>query len=252
MLEVKNLFSGYNGTDIIKGISLHANEGEILAVIGPNGCGKTTLLKTLARLLPYRGSIFFEGEDISLLPGKNLAKKISLLSQNSGVYFPYSVYDTAALGRYPHSRGFLKTLSEEDREIIQKTLLRLELWDEKDRLINELSGGQLQRVFLARALVQDPRVILLDEPTNHLDLKHQAELLEYLSVWAKENSRIVIAVLHDLNLARRFAGTAALMCRGFMVSCGKAESIFSSEALKEVYGLDIRSFMIESLQKWKV
>ena len=251
MLEVENLYSGYNGIDIIKDINLHARRGEILAVIGPNGCGKTTLLKTLARLLPYRGSITLEGTEISRLSRKNLAQKTALLAQASGVYFPYSVYDTVALGRFSHSTSFLKGLTAEDGEIIRRILLRLELWDVKDRRINELSGGQLQRVFLARTLVQNPCLILLDEPTNHLDLKHQVEILEYLSLWAKENHRSVIAVLHDLNLARRFADTAALMCQGVLVSFGNCDSVLSGDVLKETYGIDIRAFMLESLQKWQ-
>jgi len=251
MLDVKNLFSGYGGVDIIKDIGFSAQRGEILAVIGPNGCGKTTLLKTLARLLPYRGAITLEGSEISDLSRKNLARKIALLAQTAGIYFPYTVYDTAALGRFAYSSSVLKNLSGEDREIIHGILEKLELWDIKDSLINELSGGQLQRVFLARTMVQNPDLILLDEPTNHLDLKHQIELLEYLSIWAKENNRTVIAVLHDLNMARRFAERAFLLSRGLLVSSGTCDSVLSSEILKETYGLDIKAFMVESLGKWQ-
>ena len=251
ILVVKNLYSGYNGIDVIKDISLSASRGEVLAVIGPNGCGKTTLLKTLARLLPYRGSITLEGKEISSLSRKNLAKKIALLAQTSGIYFPYSVYDTCSLGRFPHSSSILKGLSVEDEEMIRQVLVKLELWDIKDNLINELSGGQLQRVFLARTIVQNPELILLDEPTNHLDLKHQVELLEYLSLWAKENNRAVVAVLHDLNLARRYAHRAVLLCQGILVSQGDCDAVLSGELLQETYGLDIKAFMLESLRKWQ-
>ena len=251
MLKVKNLSSGYNGIDIIKDIFLEAQRGEIFALIGPNGCGKTTLLKTLARLLKYSGEIFLDDTEITSLPRKTLAQKTALLSQSSGVYFPYNVYDTAALGRYPHSSSVFKNLTPDDREIISQILIKLELWELKDRLINELSGGQLQRVFLARSLIQNPDLILLDEPTNHLDLKHQVELLDFLSKWARENNRAVIAVLHDLNLARCYAKTAALMYSGRIVSSGKCEAVLSDSKLKEVYGLDIRAFMLESLEKWK-
>ena len=251
MLDVKSLSSGYNGIDVIKDISFSAQRGEILAVIGPNGCGKTTLLKTLARLLPYKGAVTLEDREISDLSRKSLAQKVALLAQTAGIYFPYTVYDTAALGRFAYSSSILKGLSADDREIIRGILEKLELWDIKDSLINELSGGQLQRVFLARAMVQNPDLILLDEPTNHLDLKHQIELLEYLSLWAKENNRTVIAVLHDLNMARRFAGRAFLLSRGFLVSSGMCDSVLSGEILKETYGLDIKAFMLESLGKWR-
>jgi len=251
MLDVKNLSSGYNGIDVIKDISLSASRGEILAVIGPNGCGKTTLLKALARLLPYRGIIALEGRDIIGLSRKSLAQMVALLAQTSGIYFPYTVYDTAALGRFAYSPSALKGLSAEEKEIIHGILVNLELWDIKDSLINELSGGQLQRVFLARTMIQNPELILLDEPTNHLDLKHQIELLEYLSRWAKENNRAVIAVLHDLNMARRFADRAFLLNNGFMVSSGICDAVLSGETLKETYGLDIKAFMLESLQRWQ-
>jgi len=250
-LAVHNLYSGYGKTDILKSISLQARQGEILAVMGPNGCGKTTFLRTLARLLPYRGSITLEGRELSSFSRKSLARKVALLAQSSGIYFPYTVYDTAALGRFPHSRSLFKGLSLKDEEIINHVLEKLQLGEVKHRLINELSGGQLQRVFLARTLIQDPDIILLDEPTNHLDLKHQIELLEFLSLWAKENKRTVIAVLHDLNLARRYADTAVLMNNGVLVSSGLCEPVLSGNTLKEVYGIDIHAFMLEPLRMWQ-
>jgi iron complex transport system ATP-binding protein len=160
------------------------------------------------------------------------------------------VYDTISLGRYVHTSGFLKNLSIDDRNIIADTIERLELEDVQNQLITELSGGQLQRVFLARTIVQDPEIILLDEPTNHLDLKHQIELLQYLSAWVKEKNRTIIGVLHDLNLVHRFSDYTALMSSGEIVSCGKPEEVLNGTMLREVYGMDIGGFMRESLEKW--
>ena len=256
MIEVSDIYAGYGYGDVIKGISFKAEPGEILCILGPNGCGKSTLLKVIARIIRYRGKITLEGKDIAALSRKELAKKIALLGQSSQVYFPYTVYETVSLGRYAYAEGFLKNLSDADKAIIEDTLKKLDLWNIKDRIIDELSGGQLQRVFLARTLVQDPELILLDEPTNHLDLKHQVELLEYISLWAKDKRRIVIAVLHDLNLAHRFADTAALMKDGALVSLGTCESVLAGKTLEaqasveETFGFDIRAFMLESLQKW--
>ncbi|MDR1574781.1 MAG: ABC transporter ATP-binding protein [Treponema sp.] len=251
MLEIKDLYAGYNGVDIVHGISVRAVKGEVLAVIGPNGCGKTTLLKTIARLLPYRGVITLEGTELSAFSRKALARKIALMGQSAQIYFPYTVYDTVSLGRYPYSGGFLKSVSREDAAVINRVIERLELSDVRDRMITELSGGQLQRVFLARTLAQDPDLILLDEPTNHLDLKHQVELLDYLSQWAGENGKAVVAVLHDLNLARRFGHSAALMSNGALVSAGKPEAVLAGNTLREIYGIDIKAFMIESLERWR-
>jgi iron complex transport system ATP-binding protein len=173
------------------------------------------------------------------------------MGQTSEIYFPYSVYDTVSLGRYAYSGGFLRGLSAKDTESIETAINQLGLFEIRDRMINELSGGQLQRVFLARTLAQDPEIVLLDEPTNHLDLKHQVELLQYLLKWAKEKNRTVIGVLHDLNLARNFADTAAVMFEGKLVSRGNPKTVLNGETLEEVYGMDIRAFMLKSLENWR-
>jgi iron complex transport system ATP-binding protein len=245
------VYSGYHGKDVINDISLNAGKGEILCIAGPNGCGKTTLLKSIAYILSYRGSITVDSREVSSFSRKALAKKIALLSQGSEIYFPYTVYDTVALGRYAHLETQLSALLKDDKALIDKTLERLGLTGIKYRMINELSGGQLQRVFLARTLVQDPEIILLDEPTNHLDLKYQVELLQGLIEWARENGKTVIAVLHDLNLSLRFADTVALMQEGRLVSTGKPETVLGEETLKSVYGMDVRSFMLQSLSAWQ-
>jgi iron complex transport system ATP-binding protein len=251
MLEIKNLYSGYDGTDVIHDINLRAANGEFLCILGPNGCGKSTLLKAIARILSYRGSILVDNREVSSYNRKDLAKKIALMGQSSEIYFPYSVYDTVSLGRYAHTEGFLKKLSVEDKEIINDILHRLGLFDEKDRMINELSGGQLQRVFLARTLAQNPDIILLDEPTNHLDLKHQVELLQYLLRWAKDTDKTVIGVLHDLNLVHYYGDNAAIMHQGALVSYGKPKQVLNGETLNNIYDLDIRAFMLESLENWR-
>jgi len=251
VLEIRNVYSGYHGRDVIKDISLKVRNGEILCIAGPNGCGKTTLLKSIAHILKYRGSITVDSREVSSFSRKALAKKIALLSQGSEIYFPYTVSDTVALGRYAHLETQLSALSMKDKILIDQTLERLGLTGLKDRMINELSGGQLQRVFLARTLVQDPEIILLDEPTNHLDLKYQVELLQGLIEWAKENGRTVIAVLHDLNMSLRFADTVALMQEGRLVSTGKPEAVLGGEILKSVYGMDVKKFMQESLSAWQ-
>ena len=250
MLKVTELFAGYNNNDIIRSISFNLQKREILCILGPNGCGKSTLLKAITRIIGYRGVVSINEIDISSLPRKELAKKIALLNQNEQVYFPFTVYETVSMGRYAYLQGFLKNLSANDKIVIDDILKKLDIWEIKDNMIDELSGGTLQRVFLARTLVQTPDLILLDEPANHLDLKHQIELLDFLKKWVKENNKILISVFHDLNLARQFGDTAIVLNNGVIAANGMIDDVLNSQILNDVYGIDIKTFMKNSLNKW--
>ena len=251
MLEVKNIYCGYNGEDVVKNVSFKVNRGENICIVGPNGCGKSTLLKAIANLLSFKGEILLDGKDIKLLKRKELATKISLMTQSSNILFPYSIYETVALGRYAHLNGIFSRLSRNDDKIINKSLDKVGILDIKDKLISELSGGQLQRVFLARAFAQDPDVIILDEPTNHLDLRYQIEILDYLKLWAKENNKIVVAVLHDLNLVQNFGDKVLMLKDGTLINNGDTREVLNGRDLEEVYGIDIKSFMLRTLNKWR-
>ena len=250
MLKIENLYAGYNGADVIFDINFEVQKGKSLCVLGPNGCGKSTLLKSIARIIECRGSINMDGEDISVVPRKELAKKIALLNQNAQVFFPYTVYETVSMGRYAWLQGMFKNLSAEDKDIIEDVLKNMGIWDIKDRMIDELSGGTLQRVFLARALAQTPELILLDEPANHLDLKHQIELLSFLKSWVKENNKSLIGVFHDLNMARQFGDMAIIMKNGKIAAGGDINEVLNGDVLNSTYGIDIRSFMKKSLEMW--
>ncbi|MDR2543787.1 MAG: ABC transporter ATP-binding protein [Treponema sp.] len=250
MLELKNLYAGYNGVDVIHDITFSVQDGESLCILGPNGCGKSTLLKSITRIIDFRGNVSVNGSCISAISRKELAKKVALLSQSTQFFFPYTVYETVAMGRYAHSSGFLKNLSVQDEDIIKDVLKKLDISDIKDRLIDELSGGTLQRVFLARTLTQMPDLILLDEPANHLDLKHQIELLDFLKTWVRENNKTLISVFHDLNIARLFGDTAVILNNGTIAASGKIDEVLNNSVLSDVYRINIRAFMYESLKKW--
>ena len=251
MLEVKNVRCGYDNNEIIKGVSFNVEPGSNLCIVGPNGCGKSTLLKSIANLLNYKGSILLNGKEISKFNRKDLAKSIALMSQASSIYFPYTVYETVSLGRYAHLKGVFSRMSKSDEEIIIKSIENVGLLDLKDKLISELSGGQLQRVFLARTFAQNPEVIVLDEPTNHLDLKYQIEILEYLKRWARDNDKILISVLHDLNLVNNFSDKVLVLNHGEVIDIGETKKVFSGNALNEAYNMNIKDFMINSLKKWE-
>ncbi|MEF9921260.1 MAG: ABC transporter ATP-binding protein, partial [Erysipelotrichaceae bacterium] len=194
--------------------------------------------------------IKLDNEEIKGIKRKNLAKKIAFMTQSAEIYFPYTVFETVALGRYAHQSGAFSNISKEDNDIILKCIEDVGLVEYKDRLINELSGGQLQRVYLARVFAQDPDIILLDEPTNHLDLKCQIEILQHINKWTKENNKTVIGVLHDLNLVQMFSEEVIMIKEGKIAASGISKEVLEQEKLKEVYGLDIKKFMIEALEKW--
>ena len=252
MLELTRVFAGYGEGDVVRDVSLTVSANENLCIIGPNGCGKTTLLKVIMGLLPYRGEISLNGVPLRGMGSKALAKRIAMLSQTSGLYFSYSVYETVMMGRYAHmGDGLWGGPSRRDLDVVEGCLAAVDLLGDRDREISRLSGGQLQRVFLARTLAQEPDIILLDEPTNHLDLKYQVELVSYLYAWRRQEGKSVIGVLHDINLAMRLADRCMLMKDGQDFAIGPASQVITPSALREVYQTDVAAYMLESLRKWE-
>ena len=251
MLKVEHLTCGYGGAPVVKDLSFEVPAGGRLCILGPNGCGKTTLLRALAGLLPHEGKVTAEGRDLAAMDRRQLARTVALLSQISSVYFSYTVYETVLMGRYAHQTGgAFSGPGPEDRAIALECMERTGVADLRDRQVTELSGGQLQRVFLARTFAQQPRVILLDEPTNHLDLKYQVELVQELKAWAAGEGRCVVGVLHDVNLALDLADLFLLMEDGQAQYFGPAAE-FDPAALNRVYQMDVGGYMRRSLQRWE-
>ena len=251
MLKVEHLTCGYGGAPVVKDLSFEVPAGGRLCILGPNGCGKTTLLRALAGLLPHEGKVTAEGRDLAAMDRRQLARTVALLSQISSVYFSYTVYETVLMGRYAHQTGgAFSGPGPEDRAIALECMERTGVADLRDRQVTELSGGQLQRVFLARTFAQQPRIILLDEPTNHLDLKYQVELVQELRAWAAGEGRCVVGVLHDVNLALDLADLFLLMEDGQARYFGPAAE-FDPAALNRVYQMDVGGYMRRSLQRWE-
>ncbi len=251
MLELKNVSAGYGKTDVLHDISCTFPEGSCWCILGPNGCGKTTLLRVMAGLLPHSGQVLLDGQEISTRKRRELAGRIALMSQINTVYFPYTVYDAVMLGRYQHMKGsLLGSPSREDRESVERCLEYTDLSDLRSRMLNELSGGQLQRVFLARAMAQEPVTLLLDEPTNHLDIRNQVELADYLHHWCEDGKHTVIGVIHDINLALRLSRNVLIMREGRIMRKGNFSAIADSEFLYSIYGMDLLGYMREASKLW--
>ena len=237
MITLNNVSIGYGAEDVVKNFSLTIQQN--ISIIGPNGCGKTTLLKAMAGLLPHRGEMDIQGS-------------VAMLSQLPPVYFSFPVYDTVMMGRYRHIRHRKgHGPNQADHHMAQHALDMVGLEGLKNKTIGQLSGGQLQRVFLARTLAQDPDIILLDEPTNHLDLTCQVDIINHLKTWSVENNRLVVGVLHDINLALQLSDQLAVMCQGQLVAHGNGGEITQSRVLDPVYGMDVAGYMRESLARWK-
>ena len=252
MLELKNVCAGYDGVEVLHDISCTFPLGSCWCVLGANGCGKTTLLRTMAGLIPHRGQVLLEGREIGGLKRRELAGRIAVFSQINTVYFPYTVYDTVMLGRYQHMRGALfGGPSPEDRAMVERCLEFTGLSNLRRRGLDELSGGQRQRVFLAQTLAQDPQTILLDEPTNHLDVKHQVELVDYLRDWCTDGQHTVVGVLHDVNLALHLSHMVLFMSEGRIVRSGDFTEIADAAFLNSIYGMDLSGYMRQSLALWR-
>ncbi|MCL2354025.1 MAG: ABC transporter ATP-binding protein [Defluviitaleaceae bacterium] len=252
MLKLTNITAKYGDVVAVKNISFTLDKGQSLAILGPNGCGKTTLLKAIAGLMPFEGHIHINGQCLSTLKPKQMAAHIALLAQAPSFAFEYSVYDTVMMGRYHFKKGLLdNAITGEDKDVVMDCLNTLDLWQMKDKSIKALSGGQLQRVFLARTLAQQPDIILLDEPTNHLDLKYQIDLIDFLKKWVERENKAVIGVFHDLNLARHFTNNMLLMKDGGVVAQGEASHVMQPRLLKQTYGVDVAPIMVEMLTKWQ-
>lgn len=251
MLELSNVYSGYNNINVINDISFMINNGEKICIIGPNGCGKSTLLKAIARINDYKGKIELNGLDTRAFSRRELSQNVAMLGQVFSNTFDYTVYETVSMGRFVYqSRGLFSNVSQEDKTEIEKAIRQQGMWNIKDKAICELSGGQMQRVLLARTFVQKPQLILLDEPTNHLDIKCQIDLLDNLSSWILNTDKNIIAVMHDINLAMQFADRILVMDNGKVVFFDEKDKLKTNDVLKNVYSMNVTEYLKNSYEIW--
>ena len=235
-VKAKNLSYAYDGTTVVTDLSFSVNTGEIFIVIGPNGSGKTTLMKIIAGLLkPDRGELEILGQPIKRYKRKNLARKIAFVPQHVPVDFPFIVSDVVLFGRSPYLGTFgLET--KRDIDLARQAMAFTEVGHFGSRRLDQLSGGECQRVFIARAICQDPDIILLDEPTASLDIAHQMRIMDMMEKMKKEKNITAIMVSHDVNLAAMYADTLMLINRGELVKLGTPADVLTYKTLESAYG----------------
>lgn len=235
LLEAKNLSCGYGKKIILKDISFGIKEGEFLGIIGPNGAGKSTLLKTVSKIIPpSSGVVYYQGEDISKLRHKVLARNMAYVSQEAQAWFSFSVLEILMMGRYP----FLKRLEAEgkaDWDIMKKAVSLTDIEGLIYNNLDELSSGERQLVFVAKALIQEPKLLLLDEPTAHLDIGHEMKIFDLLRKLNRQYRLSIVAVLHDLNLAGQYCDRLLLLSGGGIKKTGTPQEVLEYKIIEESY-----------------
>jgi len=238
-VQIQDLTCSYNGRPVLIDCCLSAEAGVVLALIGPNGAGKTTLLRAIARLLqPRRGMVLLDGQDVWQLAPRTMARQLALAPQTNGLSWPLTVEQAVVLGRAPH-RGWLLPFSSADRAVVERVLGQTGLQALRDRRITDLSGGEQRRVILARALVQEPQVLLMDEPTANLDLKYQTEILALVRRLAHHQRLTVIITLHDVNQAALYADRLALISQGRLLATGAPAEVLTSARLERAFHIPV-------------
>ncbi|HJF51645.1 MAG TPA: ABC transporter ATP-binding protein [Butyricicoccus pullicaecorum] len=237
-IRTDDLHAMLGGTEILHGIDFTAGDRSLVGVIGPNGSGKSTLLKCIYRVLkPSAGAVFVDGQPLSEYRVRDSAKKIAVLAQHNFYNFEFTVQDVVLMGRAPHKRA-LERDSAADFKIVHEAMERVGVAPLRDRLFSTLSGGEQQRVLLARALAQQTPCLILDEPTNHLDIKYQLELLDLV----RSLDRTVIAAIHDLNIAAMYCDTIFVMQSGHIVAAGAPRDVLTRSLIRSVYEVDADVF----------
>ena len=236
-LIVKDVSVYYESIKALDGINISFEDGCITTLVGPNGAGKTTLLKCLNGILkPTMGTVFIDGYEVQKLKPIELAKKFGYVPQFSSSYLSFTVKEIVTMGRRPYINW---SLSEYDKKVINDSLKIVGIEHLANRFFNELSGGEKQKVIIARALAQEPKVLLLDEPTSNLDLKHQLEILKLIGRLAKERNLTVIMAMHDLNMAYRFSDKIVMIKNGSIFAVGKPKEVLTPENIEAVYGVKV-------------
>lgn len=251
MLEVRDLSVRYGQKTIVDRLSFSVQEGQWLMIVGPNGAGKSTALEAVTQAAPYTGSVLLDGQDVRRMKHTERARRMGVLMQKNFVGYSFTVEEVVRLGRYAHAPGMFSGRSGKDSAAVEEALELTGLTAQRAQSVLTLSGGELQRTFLAQVLAQQPRLLILDEPTNHLDLVYQKQVFSLIGRWLREPGRAVVSVVHDLSLARAFGTDAVLLHHGKTVASGSVREVLRPENLDAVYDMDVAAWMRKLLSQWE-
>jgi len=238
-IKVENLSHSYGHEKVLNNISINIENDHFITVVGPNGSGKTTLIKKLLRNFKLtKKTIFLDNKDVVDYKSKEFAKKIAAVQQNTNINYDFSVEDIVLMGRTPYIERF-KSETHKDYEIVERVLKETDLYELKDRSFLELSGGEKQRVIIARALAQEPEILILDEPINHLDIKHKVKIMKLMKKLSVEKGIVIITILHDLNFSLKYSDYCILLKNGEIYDDGHPNDVLTQKNISDVYDVDI-------------
>ena len=250
IITTEQLTKKYKNFTSVNHVSLHIRKGSIYGFLGPNGAGKSTALAAITQGTPYTGRVLFEGQNVRSMKPALRARAIGVLAQNHFVGYGFTVEEVVRLGRFAYAGGVFGRSREDDAGHVEQALTLTGLQDKRRQSVLTLSGGELQRTFLAQVLAQNPKLLLLDEPTNHLDLIYQKQIFALIGQWLQKPGRAVVSVVHDLSLARAFGTDALLMDSGRKIALGRANDVLTPANLDRVYGMDVAAWMRGLYRQW--
>ena len=241
IFEIKNLSFSYSNKDIFNNLNINIEDGKITTLLGQNGCGKSTLLKILAKNITYsKGNIIFDNKELNSYSAKELAKKLSMVYQKNTIPEEITVYNMVSFARLPYQNILFYKNSEDDRKKVEFALEQTDLLDLKETLVSELSGGQLQRVYIAMCLAQDTKTLILDEPTTFLDIKYQKSILELIKKLNKDFNLTIIMVLHDINQSLNYSDNIIALKNGEVIAKGQNSQFYNEQLLSNIYDTTIK------------
>ncbi len=250
MLKVEHLSVSFGSKQILRDVSFEVTKGSWLMIVGPNGAGKTTIISAVSQGIPYTGAVTFDGCDVRTMKSRELARCIGVLSQKHYVGYGFTTEEVIRLGRYSHRPGFFEGGRDVSEQLVADAIEMTGMEPFLEQSVLTLSGGELQRAFLAQLFAQAPKMLMLDEPTNHLDLIYQKQVFSLVRDWIDRTGGAVVSVVHDLSLAKAYGTEALLLRSGEAVRQGSISEVMSPQALEEVYGMNVYAWMRDMYGQW--